>query len=281
MTGIRRWQDLTWEEFGALDTGRTVAVLPVAAIEQHGPHLPLEVDARINRGVLDLALTRVAPRTPLLVLPAQPIGKSDEHAAFPGTLSLSTETLSRLWFEIGQSVRRAGVRKLVIVNSHGGQPHVARIVAQDLRVRLGMLAVVANTFSFGEPPGLFSPGEARHGIHAGAGETSLMMHLAPDAVRRDRLADFRPASVEQDAANRELRFHGAVSIGWATQDLHPSGACGDATLASAQAGRAILEHVATRLATLLDEVADHPLSALRGGPLDPPDTSPPGGATPR
>lgn len=276
MTHARRWQDLTWEEFGHLDPERTIAILPVAAIEQHGPHLPLEVDARINRGVLDLALTRVSPLTPLLVLPALPIGKSDEHAAFPGTLSLSTETLSRVWFEIGESVRRAGVRKLVIVNSHGGQPHVARIVAQDLRIRLDMLAVVANTFSFGEPPGLFPAEETRHGIHAGAAETSLMLHLAPDAVRSDRCADFSPASIAQDARAHELKFHSKVTIGWAIQDLHPTGACGNATLGTGQAGRAILEHIAARLATLLDEVADYPLSALRPmspeRPTDPPKT---------
>jgi creatinine amidohydrolase len=277
MSRVRRWEDLTWEEFAGLDTERTVAILPVAAIEQHGPHLPLEVDARINRGVLELALTRVDPRTPLLVLPAMPIGKSDEHAAFPGTLSLSTDTLSRLWFEIAQSVRRAGVRKLAIVNSHGGQSQVARIVAQDLRVRLDMLAVAANTYSFGDPPGLFPDAQARHGIHGGAGETSLMMFLEPGSVRIDKLADFRPASLELEARNRELRYHTGVTIGWATQDLHPSGACGDATLASAQAGRAILEHVAARLAVLLDEMADHPLSALRRGPLDtgPQDDPPP------
>jgi len=267
MNGIHRWEALTWQDFETLDPERTVVVLPVAAIEQHGPHLPLEVDARINRGALEQALARVDPAVPVLVLPAQPIGKSDEHAAFPGTLSLGTETLCRVWFEIAESVWRAGLRKLVIVNSHGGQSHVARIVAQDLRVKLRMLAVVANTFGFGEPAGLFPIDEARHGIHGGASETSLMLHLAPDAVRRDRCADFRPASIAQAARYRELGFHGNASMGWATQDLHPSGACGDATQASAQAGAALLDHIAQRLARLLGEVADYPLASLADGPL--------------
>jgi len=267
MNGTRRWEALTWHDFATLDAGRTVTVLPVAAIEQHGPHLPLEVDARINRGVLEQALARLEPGTPVLVLPSLPVGKSDEHAAFPGTLSLDTATLCRLWFEIGQSVRRAGLRKLVIVNSHGGQSHVARIVAQDLRIRLGMLAVVANTFGFGEPPGLFPADEARHGIHGGANETSLMLHLEPGSVRHDRIADFRPASLELAAHRAELGYHGNGAMAWATQDLHPSGACGNATLASAEAGRAIVEHVAARLARLLEEVAAHPLEAIRDGPL--------------
>lgn len=264
--GHRPWSSLTWQDFASLDAARMVAVLPVAAIEQHGPHLPLDVDARICAGVLDAALARVPAEVPLLVLPAMPIGKSDEHAAFPGTLTLSTDTLCRLWFEIGESVRRAGVRKLVIVNAHGGQSTVARIVAQDLRVKLGLMAVVANTFGFGEPAGLFPAQEAAHGIHGGANETSLMLALAPDAVRRDRIDDFPPASIGLAARAVELRFHGNGMIGWATQDLHPSGACGDARLASADAGRRILEHVAARLATLLAEVSAYPLEALRDGP---------------
>ncbi|HYF58652.1 MAG TPA: creatininase family protein [Burkholderiaceae bacterium] len=262
----RPWASLTWQDFARLDPARAVAVLPVAAIEQHGPHLPLDVDARIARGVLEAALERTAPGTGVLVLPEMPVGKSDEHLAFPGTLTLSTDTLARLWYEIGESVRRAGVRKLVIVNAHGGQGHVARIVAQDLRVRLGMVAVVANTYGFGEPAGLFPEAEARHGIHGGASETSLMLRLAPESVRTDRVDDFRPASA--DLAARELRFHGNGSLAWATQDLHPSGACGDARLATAAAGAAILEHAATRLAALLDDVVAYPLEALRAGPLD-------------
>jgi creatinine amidohydrolase len=262
----RRWASLTWQDFAALDPASTVAVLPVAAIEQHGPHLPLDVDARIARAMLDAALERTAAGTTVLVLPEQPVGKSDEHLAFPGTLTLSTDTLARLWFELGESVHRAGVRKLVIVNAHGGQGHVARIVAQDLRVRLGMVAVVANTYGFGEPDGLFPEEERRHGIHGGAHETSLMLHLAPDAVRRERIADFTPASRALEARARALRFHGNGALAWAAQDLHPEGACGDARLASAQAGAAIVAHVAPRLAVLLDEVAAYPLQALRDGP---------------
>jgi creatinine amidohydrolase len=265
---VRRWEDLTWQEFGSLDAERSVAVLPVAAIEQHGPHLPLATDAVINHGILERALAQVGADTPLLVLPAFPVGRSDEHAAFPGTLTLGAETLSRVWFEIGQSVHRAGLRKLVIVNSHGGQPQICDIVAQDLRVRLGMLAVVANTFAFGEPGGLFPDEERRHGIHAGANETSILLHLRPESVRTALVDAFRPTSLGHARGHRELRFHEHVTIGWATQDLHPLGACGDARLASAAAGHAIVEHVAARLAVLLDEVSRYPLANLKKGPLD-------------
>lgn len=267
MAGIRRWEDMTWQDFAQIDAQRCLTILPVAAIEQHGPHLPLGVDAKINRGTLARALTLLDTDHDVLVLPEMPVGKSDEHSAFPGTLSLSTETLCRLWFETGACVHRAGIRKLLILNSHGGQTTVARIVAQDLRVRLGMLAVVASTFAFGEPAGLFPSQESRHGIHAGANETSLMLHLAPDTVRTAQIDNFPPASIPLEASASLLRHHGGISIGWATQDLHPSGACGDASLASAQAGEAITQHIAARLAILIGEILAHPLDSLREGPL--------------
>ncbi len=134
----RYWQDMTTVEVAALDHARAIALLPVAAIEQHGPHLPLAVDATINRGVLEHALTLMPDDLPVTILPALPIGKSDEHGAFPGTLSLSAETLIRLWSEVGDSVARAGVRKLVLFNSHGGQPQILDVVASGLRARHAM-----------------------------------------------------------------------------------------------------------------------------------------------
>jgi creatinine amidohydrolase len=262
----RRWAALAWTEFAGIDPERTVVVLPVAAIEQHGPHLPLEVDAAINAAVLDAAFARTAPDTRTLILPALVVGKSDEHQAFPGTLTLGTGTLLRVWYELGESVHRAGLRKLAIVNSHGGQGHAARIVAQDLRCRLGMVVAVANTYGFGVPEGLFPEAEERHGIHAGAVETSVMLHVAPQTVRRDRVTDFPAASAALEAHARELRFHGNGGLGWAMQDLNAQGACGDARLASAQAGQAIVEHAGARLAVLLDELAAYPLAALQGAP---------------
>jgi len=243
----------------------------VAAIEQHGPHLPLDVDVRLNAGLLEAALAHLSPSVPALILPVQMVGTSAEHASYPGTLTLSPSTLASVWTEIAASVRAAGVRKLVILNSHGGQSALARVVAQDLRSRLSMLAVVVSTYAFGEPDGLFPEEELRHGVHAGAIETSLMQHLAPESVRAHLVDDFRPASVDGEVRWRELRFHGRNAMAWSTQDLHDSGACGNARLASAAAGARLLEQAAPRLARLLEEVADYPLSALRTGPGDLPD----------
>jgi creatinine amidohydrolase len=264
----RFWDQLTWQDVQALDRDRTVAVLPVAATEQHGPHLPLSVDATINRGVLARTLELLAADLPILVLPPLPVGYSEEHNAFPGTLSVSATTLQQLWTEIGESVHRAGLRKLVIFNSHGGQPQIAQIVARHLRGTHGMMVVVASSYGFGEPTGLFNDHERRHGIHAGASETSLMLHLAPELVRRDKLANFSSAAADVEKCHQELRLEGdlGVGIGWQTQDLNPLGACGDATAAKAEAGRALLEHTARRLATLFAEVSTYPLSALKDGP---------------
>lgn len=262
----RLWHEMTTADFAALDTERTIAVLPVAAVEQHGPHLPVWVDACINQGIVDEVLRRLPPDLPATFLPMMPIGKSNEHQAFPGTLTLSAETLIRLWTEIGESVARAGIRRLVIVNSHGGQPQIMDIVARDLRVRLGMLVVTLNYWALGRPAGLFPDSEMRHGIHGGSSETSVMLHLRPDLVREAERRNFVPISVEMESDYVHLRPEGGIGFGWQTQDLNPAGACGNALDADAERGRLIVEQAAARFIDLLREVERFPLSRLRSGP---------------
>ncbi|MEP7283657.1 MAG: creatininase family protein, partial [Rubrivivax sp.] len=248
------WQDLATSDFARVDPQRTIALLPVAAIEQHGPHLPLSTDAEINRGIVDAALRALPVGASVLVLPPLVVGDSLEHTAFPGTLSADLDTLLALWLSIGHGVARAGVRKLVIFNSHGGQRAHVDLAALRLRVAHGLLVVRAHSFSFGVPPGLFAADELAHGLHGGAVETSLMLHLRPDLVRRDRLSDFPSAYRSSGAAGRLLSAEKPVGVGWMAQDLHPSGACGDAAAASAEHGRALLEHLAQTLVRLLAEV---------------------------
>ena len=265
----RYWRDLSWPDFERLDPACSVALLPVAATEQHGPHLPVGVDDFINQGIVTEAMALMPDSA--LVLPACHVGKSNEHLAFPGTLSLSAETLIRLWTEIGESVGRAGVRKFVMLNSHGGQPQVMDIVARDLRVRLGLFAVAASLSGLNAERALFSAGEMRHGIHGGASETSQMLHLQPGLVRRDAARNFVPRSVAIEAEYAYLRAEGgAVGFGWQTQDLHPSGACGDAMDADAERGRRIVQSAARGLAGLIEEVARYPLDAVKS---DSPDRS--------
>jgi creatinine amidohydrolase len=266
------WQDLASPDFAALDPEATVAVLPVGAIEQHGPHLPLAVDTCLNEAVVRRALELLAPGTPVLVLPTAAVGKSDEHLEFAGTLTLSAETLGRVWLELGASVRRAGLRKLLLFNSHGGQPQVAQVVARGLRIEHRMLAVAANWYSWGLPDGLFGAAELRHGIHAGQVETAMMLAVRPDLVDLAAAADFVPVTVADDLDYPRLRALGAAGLGWQVQDLNRAGACGDAAEATAEAGRAVIEHAARCLAELLGELVRFPLARLveRPAPPQPP-----------
>ncbi len=246
----RRWADLAWTDFAGLPPD-TVAVLPLAATEQHGPHLPLSVDTRINEGVLDAALARLPEDFPVLVLPVQAIGCSVEHGRFPGSLTGSPETLLALWTEIGRGVARAGVKRLVLLNTHGGNQQIMEILARRLRIEAGLFAVAANPGRMGNPPGLVAAEEDRFGIHAGLVETSLMLALDPGRVRMDQARDFRSAWAGLEAP---LAPGSGAAPAWQAQDLNPAGAVGDAAAATPEAGATILDHVATQVAALLEAV---------------------------
>jgi creatinine amidohydrolase len=262
----RQWIEMTWEDFRAGDAARWIAVLPVAAIEQHGPHLPLGTDGLIADGYLAGALKLVPEALPVTFLPLQWVGKSDEHLAFPGTLSLSAEAAIRAWTEIGESVHRAGIRKFVMISSHGGNSAVLDIVARDLRVRHDMLAVTAAWSRFGYPDKLFTDVERLHGIHGGAIETSLMLAKQPRLVRKDEVADFKPETIAIEREFARLRADRPSGFGWMTQDLNPTGALGDATAASGEKGEAAFEHGARAFIELLQDVDRFDLKRLKAGP---------------
>jgi creatinine amidohydrolase len=228
----RRWEDLSWPEFRDLDP-RTIAILPVGAIEQHGPHLPVAVDSTLNSGILDRALALAPAELPLLVLPTQKIGLSAEHVRYPGTLTLQPETILALWTDIGDSVARAGIRKLVIFNSHGGQPQIMDIVCRRMRSAHRMLAVGVSWFRLkrgADAEAALPAAERLHGIHGGAVETAMMMHLTPALVRRELIGDFSSTWLAHEPGYVQLSAEGAIGFGWETQDLNPSGAVGDARL---------------------------------------------------
>ena len=266
----RFWADLSTRDFAALQStgqaAQVVAVLPVAAVEQHGPHLPLSVDATLLQGVIDAALPHLGANVPALFLPPQNIGLSTEHENFPGTLTLSPATVIALWTELGACVARAGVKKLLIFNSHGGNVAVMDIVARELRQHHGLLVYSASWFSLPQPPevqGLFSAQEHRFGIHAGDIETSMMLHLAPGTVHMEHAQHFR--STSQDRAERFAILGNGKSakMGWAMEDYHPSGAVGQADAATADKGRAVVQAAGAALAALLAEVAALPLDTVR------------------
>jgi creatinine amidohydrolase len=258
----RFWADYSAREIAAMDKGRLIAILPVGAIEQHGPHLPVSVDQAILDGIIRATLPLMPGDLSALYLPTLPIGKSDEHSDYPGTLTLSAATLMAMWVDIGDSVARAGVRKLILLNSHGGQMAPMDIVVREMRRRHGMIAVAASWFAMGLPEGLFSSQEGRVGIHAGDMETSVMLALDPDLVRMDHARDFQPLAAQLAAENRHLGLGPAGKLGWLAQDQHPSGACGNAANATAEKGRQVIAHAAAQIVTLLQEVDRLPLSTL-------------------
>lgn len=269
----RFWADWSTRDFaqqrdsGSID--QLIAVLPVAATEQHGPHLPLCVDSALVDGVIAAALPHLAADVPALFLPTQAVGLSPEHARFAGTLTLKAETVIRLWTDIGESVAACGVKKLVLLNSHGGQVGVMDIVARDLRARLGMLVYGVNWFGLplvgpgGEDVNaLFSDHEHRFGIHAGDIETSMMLALAPEQVDMAKAQNF--ASTSEDRAKRfDVLGNGkSAKLGWQMQDYNPQGAVGNAAVASADKGSRVLDAAGRALARLLAEVHQLPLSTL-------------------
>jgi creatinine amidohydrolase len=263
----RDWTEMTWHDFGAGDVASWIAVLPVAAIEQHGPHLPLGVDAFIADAYIAQVCARLPNELPVTFLPVQRIGQSNEHQAFPGTLSLSAGTVIQAWAEIGESLHRSGLRKLVIVTSHGGNVSAAEIVARGLRVRLDMLVVTCAWHRFGYPEGLFSRQEHRHGIHAGDIETSLMLAAKPATVRMGEARASAPATVAMEKEFKWLNAIHPVGFGWMTQDLHESGGVGDPVAATAEKGEAALDHGARGFIELLHEVHRFDLARLKEGPL--------------
>ena len=181
---LREWMDLRAPDVAGLDPMATIAVLPLAAVEQHGPHLPVGTDSLIARGMLDTVAGLCPADLDLLVLPVQAVGKSNEHLWAKGTLTLSAETALAAWLDIGLSVARAGLRKIILVNSHGGNTDLMSILARELRVRAGMLAVRCSWSAMGVPEGIYSERERTFGIHGGDYETSVMLHLRPDLVHR-------------------------------------------------------------------------------------------------
>jgi creatinine amidohydrolase len=255
----RRWGVMTGPEVAALDRERTVLLLPVGATEQHGPHLPLDTDTRIAEAVVEAALALLEPDVPAVVLPTQAVGWSAEHANFAGTLSAEPDLLARLWGGIVRPLARQGFKKLVIVNGHGGQPEVSEIVCRRLRLEEGMCAVPLNWFGFGLPEGVLPPQEMKLGIHGGAVETSLLLHLSPGLVRQEEVRNFpsRTAALKAEGW-QHFSPQGPAGFAWAAEDLNPEGVTGDARLASAAIGEAILRHAAGGLAGLIGELARAP-----------------------
>jgi creatinine amidohydrolase len=268
MTGVPPpdWTDIHWPDIGAGAAARWIAVLPLAATEQHGPHLPFATDVMIAEAYLARVRELLPDTLPATFLPLQPVGISTEHIDFPGTLTLSSEAALKEWMALGISVARAGIKKLVIVTSHGGNAAAMTLVAQDLRAHHGLLAVTTSWSRFGVPEGLFPADEIRHGIHGGAVETSIMLARYKQHVRTGAIADFRSLGIVMEKDYRWLSAHRPAPFAWQAQDLNESGAVGNATLASAEKGERLIEHGARAFIELLEDVNKFDMKTLSGGP---------------
>ena len=246
----RYWEEFVAGEFDGINPDKTIAVLPVAAIEQHGPHLPVGTDLLINQGMLSLLVEACPADLDIRIMPVQAVGKSNEHVWSRGTLTMTAGTALRVWNEIGVSVARSGIRKLVFVNSHGGNVDLISIVARELRVEQGMYVVKSQWSSFGHPQDLYSDLERSHGIHGGDIETSLMLYFRPELVRMDRARNFHSS-----AAHDPVPPTGNISYAWSADDLNPNGVVGNASAASPVKGEASARHQVKGFVRLLRDMA--------------------------
>jgi creatinine amidohydrolase len=244
---------LSWTEIAALpDRENTVIVLPVGAIEQHGPHLPCAVDSVISAGVMGKALERLPPEVRAFGLAPITYGKSDEHLHFPGTMTLTGPTLLAMVTEIGESVYRAGFRKLLLANGHGGQPQVLEMAARELRVRHGDYVIVPYHVSrVANSSGKYiSEKEKRLAMHAGHSETALLLALAPDTVHMDRaVANFPPVF-----PSKVLSGDGRPACAWTARDFGPSGVIGDPMEATREQGEDILDTLSASWAQAITDI---------------------------
>ncbi len=233
-------------------TPRQIAALPdkawapvivtVGAIEQHGPHLPVAVDALMGQVWLTLALARLPAGASCYVAPPITIGKSNEHTGFPGTLIISKETLRALLLALAAQVQAWGFRQLAVVNTHGGNTAVLATTLREIRARHGLRADVLPTkIELG-----ISAQEAVYGIHAGEVETSWILAAAPQLVRPDQAVCEYFARLDDPGELRPIVA--PATVAWATRDLSASGIMGDAPAATAEKGRRWLEQGATHLA---------------------------------
>ena len=244
----RNFAYLTWKQVDALPRDRTLLVLPTAAIEQHGHHLPLATDTLINNLLLGKALSLLSAELPIYALPPVCYGKSNEHIGFAGTLSVSAQTFMAVVRDLGASIAASGFEKLALYNTHGGNTSLVDVMARDLRAEFGL-----RTFSlFGSPGAAFegvSTQERTYGFHAGEIETAFLLHGTPELVRTDAYTANYIARVDQPEL---LKPEGsAANFAWLTKDIAPSGVLGDPSKATAENGERWSNEAAARIAEIL------------------------------
>lgn len=262
----RYWHELTTTDFHSSLVDGAIAVLPMGAIEAHGPHLPLYTDSciadQISKRLLE-AVRNGAEDTPadlrIFVLPTISVGFSLEHTSFPGTLTMEAENVIGQILAVGRCVHKAGVHKLLFFNCHGGNPPLIEVAALRLRQECGMLCVKVNVLQLPTGENANSDSEAdshecRFGIHGGEVETSLMLHLRPDLVRMQHAVDFQSRDAEAVKRGSTVSAEATVArYAWMSEDLNHNGVCGNAMRATAEKGARVVK---AYLSTLMQVITD-------------------------
>lgn len=237
-----------------IDRADWIAVLPLGATEQHGPHLPFETDTIIAQGIVDRLIAALPADLPVTVLPVEPIGYSIEHMDVSGTRTLAFEEAVNRWLAIAADLHDKGIHKLVLLNAHGGNSPLLIIVATEARVRFDILVVATSWTRFGIPPEVVSPEAKAIDIHGGDIETSVMLALRPDLVDMAKAENFPSRQSDFATRYKHLRAYGPHAFGWKMSDLNPQGVAGNAGAATAEKGEKLLSHAVNGLIELLQDM---------------------------
>jgi creatinine amidohydrolase len=251
-----KWQEADREMAGTDGTGtsRTIAILPLGAHEYHGPHLPLDTDTLIAKAVASRLRQALPDSLDVIFLEPEPVGYSPEHLDRPGTQSLGYHEAIERWLGIAGDLSSRGIRKLVLLNAHGGNSPLLAIAAMEARLRFDMLCVATSWTRFGVPEGVISPEDKAIDIHGGDIETSVMLAITPERVDVGKARDFPSAQSRFAADFSHLRAYGPHAFGWMMSDLNPDGAAGNAEAATAEKGEALLAHAVKGLVELVEDV---------------------------
>jgi len=250
---------LTSPQVQQLRKDDALVVLPLGAVEQHGPHLPLLTDALIGEYALTLALELLPPHSNVWLLPPLAYGKSNEHLGFAGTMSLSASTLQAVISDIADSVHQSGFRRLLLFNTHGGNADLCHVAAREIRARTGLMVFYVSPGGFRPASGLISSEEQEFGIHGGDAETSMVMAIKPGWVQNDMLAEEMPDL----SGCRFLTLESGIRFAWVMSDISESGIAGDATRATKEKGDEILRRTAAALAEALLEMCAFDIASVK------------------
>ena len=264
MTPDRDFTAMSAAQIRSADTSGWIAVLPLGAHEQHGPHLPLETDTIIASGIACRLAGSLPEGLAVTFLPVEPVGYSVEHMDFEGSQTLTHDEAINRWIEIGQSLAGYGIKKLLLLNAHGGNSPLMTIVATELRVRFDMLCVATSWTRFIEAGKVISEDEKAFGIHGGDLETSVMLALAPEKVNMKKAKDFPSFQQKLSKRAEKLRAYGPHAFGWKMQDLNPAGVVGNASVATAGKGEAVLSEALAGLEKLIAEMDSFDISHFKG-----------------